>query len=321
MNRLLARLALLDARGAAALLAAAAACMTTPLAAQPACGAAPQAGLGGSGVQAWKLEGGGFAAWSGMNINIDGYGRAYHRRNRAAGAVLHLCVGGEVVLPDGQRYHGSASNATCTGRFMEDLARIEAAGWADPSVGVVRWYGIVAGGEATVAGQKIQGVRPVLQQDGSGFYVSPTSLVDRSVTEVADQRRYVNPLRVPSAVVPGRLVAAGVRLGSFGVAVDAAGPGVPVPFVVGDGGPRIGEGTPALARRVAGMEPTDDITLKNRFAGQVDKKTVLWIFFADEPMAYDHRQEAAVAPAAQAAFERWGGAERLAQCLKTVARP
>lgn len=303
------------------LLAAAAAAAAAPVNAQPACPATPQAGIGGAGVQAWTLEGGGVAAWSGMNINIDGYGRAYHRNNRLAGAVLHLCVGGEVVLPDGQRYHGSASQATCTGRFMDDLARIEAAGWTDPSVGVVRWYGIVAGGEATVNGQKIKGIKPVQQLDGSGFYVSPTTLVDRSVADVGDQRRYVNPLRVPAAVVPGKLVAAGVPFGSFGVAIDTAGQAVPVPFVVGDGGPRIGEGSPALARRVAGKEAVDTITLKNRYEGQVDKKTVLWVFFGGEGLPYDHRKEDEVAQNAQAAFERWGGAARLAECVKTVAKP
>lgn len=60
------------------------------------------------------------------------------------GAVPHLCVGGEVFLPDGTRHHGSATQATCTGRFMDDLARIEAAGWTDPAVGVIRWYVVVA---------------------------------------------------------------------------------------------------------------------------------------------------------------------------------
>lgn len=167
-----------------------------------ACDATAQPGLGGKGVQAWKLTEGGFAAWSAMHINIDGYGRAYHRQNRQAGAVLHLCVGGEVFLPDGTRYHGSASQATCTGRFMDDLARIEAAGWTDPGVGVVRWYGVVAEGQATVGGRVVKGIKPVLQRDGSGFYVSPTSLVDRSVTDLTDQRRYANPLRMAAAVAP-----------------------------------------------------------------------------------------------------------------------
>lgn len=290
------------------------------LQAAAACDATPQAGLGGRGVQAWQLADGGVVAWSAMHINIDGYGRAYHRKNREAGAVLHLCVGGEVFLPDGTRYHGSATQATCTGRFMDDLARIEAAGWTDASVGVVRWYGIVAEGQATVAGRQVKGIKPVLQRDGSGFYVSPTSLVDPSVTDLTDQRRYANPLRVAAAVAPGALLRAGVKQGSFGVAIRADKQ-IAVPFVVGDAGPRIGEGTPALARQAAGLPLTDEMTLKNRYAGASDGKSVLWVFFGGPPMVFDHRQEAEVATRAQAAFEAWGGADRLKRCMDSLPRP
>lgn len=303
----------------ALLLASLCATHTTALATTP-CDATPQAGLGGQGVQAFKLAQGGFAAWSAMHINIDGYGRAYHRQNRQAGAVLHLCVGGEVFLPDGTRYQGSASNAVCTGRFMDDLARIEAAGWTDPSVGVVRWYGVVAEGEAKVAGRTVKGIKPVLQRDGSGFYVSPTSWVDRSVTDLADQRRYANPLRVPAAVAPGNLLRAGVRQGSFGVAIRAD-KNIAVPFVVGDAGPRIGEGTPALARQAAGLPLSDEITVRTRYAGAFEGKSVLWVFFGGEPMAFNHQQEAEVATRAQAAFEAWGGAERLKGCMASLPRP
>ncbi len=298
----------------------AAATLVQAQAAPAACEGSPQAGLGGKGVQAYALAEGGFAAWSAMHINIDGYGRAYHRQNRQAGAVLHLCVGGEVFLPDGTRYHGSVDNATCTGRFMDDVARIEAAGWADPGVGVVRWYGVVAEDEAKVAGRTVKGIKPVLQRDGSGFYVSPTSLVDRSVTDLADQRRYANPLRVAAAVAPGALARAGVRQGSFGVAIRADKQ-IAVPFIVGDAGPRIGEGTPALARQVAGLPLTDEITLRTRYAGAVEGKSVLWVFFGGAPMAFSHQQEAEVAVRAQAAFEAWGGVDRLKRCMASLPRP
>lgn len=299
------------------LLAAAAAAAEPP----PAdCTATPLPGAGGRNVSAVKLADGGIAAWSGMNINIDGYGRAYHRRNREAGAVLHLCVGGRVWKPDGSSYEGSESNATCTGKFMDDLARIEAAGWTDPSVGVVQWYGIVADGAVKIGGRTIQGVRPLQQKDGSGFYVSPTSLVDRSVTDVADQARYVDPLRIAAAVVPSGAVKAGIALGSFGVAIHAAKQAA-VPFVVADGGPRIGEGSPALARQVAGMAPSETIDLKTRYAGQVDKPEVLWVFFGGPATPFDHRDPSAVAANAKAAFDAWGGAARLAQCVQAVPRP
>ncbi|MBT9492500.1 MAG: hypothetical protein IV107_09160 [Paucibacter sp.] len=277
-------------------------------------------GAGGKNVKAVKLADGGVAAFSGMNINIDGYGRAYHRRNREAGAVLHLCVGARVWLPDGSSYEGSESTATCTGKFMTDLARIEAAGWTDPSVGAVEWYGVAAEGSVKLAGRTIRGVKPLLQKDGSGFYVSPTSLVDKSVPDLADQHRYPNPLRVPSAVLPRSLAQQGIALGSFGVAIHRTQQKA-VPFVVADGGPKVGEGSPALARPVSGLAPSDQIDLKSRFAGQVDRPDVLWVFFGGPALPFEHQKESDVSANAQAAFERWGGMARLAQCLQVVPKP
>jgi len=73
--------------------------------------------------KAWQMQTG-FATYAKVNINIDGYGRAYHRENYKTDAVIHLCNAGEVFLPDGSSYQGSESNATCTGKFMKDLANI-----------------------------------------------------------------------------------------------------------------------------------------------------------------------------------------------------
>jgi hypothetical protein len=284
------------------------------------CSGAPLPGVGGKKIKAWKLADGGIAAFSGMNINIDGYGKAYHPRNREAGAVLHLCVGARIWLPDGSSYEGSDPASNCTGKFMTDMAKIAAAGWMNPSVGAVEWYGVAAEGAVKVAGRTIRGVKPLLQKDGSGFYVSPTSLVDKHVTDIADQHRYPNPLRVPSAVLPRSVAQQGISLGSFGVAIHTKTQKA-VPFVVGDGGPKIGEGSPALARQVSGMPMSDEITLKNRFAGQVDKPEVLWVFFGGEARPYDHQDEGKVAVNAQAAFAQWGGEARLAQCIQSVPRP
>ena len=290
-----------------------------PLAAPAAdCAGSLVSGLAGA-PKAWRLADGGMAAFAKMNINIDGYGRAYHPQNAQAGALIHLCNAGRVVLPDGTRYEGSESNATCTGRFMNDFARIRTAGWKNPSVGAVQWYGILGQGSVTIRGRKIDAVEPVPNRDGSGFYVSPTSLFDRTVADVADQTRYVNPLRIAAAVVPRSLLAQGIAMGSFGVAIHAD-KRIAVPFVVGDGGPRIGEGTPALARQAAGLAVTDDITRANRFAGQVDASKVLWVFFGDDARAFDSRNENGTTAAAADAFAHWGGSDRLARCLSTVPR-
>jgi hypothetical protein len=275
-------------------------------------------GIGGV-PKTWSLTGGGLAAYGKMNINIDGYRKAYHPKNFAGGAVIHLCNAGAVFLPDGTNYQGSESNETCTGRFMGDFARIGAANWNDPNIGAINWYGILGTGTATIHGRTIKNVKPVLQKDGSGFYVSPTALADARVTDPSDQSRYVNPLRVPAAVVPQSAIANGAALGTFGVAIDRTRNHA-VPFVVGDIGPRIGEGSPALARQVQGEPISDTITRQNRFVGQVDQRDVLWVFFGGNPVAFDHERAAVLIQQAADAFKNWGGAERLRTCLATVPR-
>lgn len=285
-------------------------------AAAQSCSGKPLRDVGGV-KNSWALDGGGIAAFAKMNVNLDGYGRAYSPRNYEGGALLHLCNAGEVYLPDGGRYHGSESNATCTGRFMQDFKRIGDAGWRDPSVGAINWYGILGEDTAIIQGKKVKSVKPVTQKDGSDFYVSPSSLVDPKVTDLADQSRYVNPLHVPSAVVPSSLVARGIAIGTFGVAIDR-NKKIAVPFVVGDGGPRVGEGSAALARMVAGKPVTDQLTHKTSNIGQVDKPDVLWVFFGGKATTYDHTHESNLAADAQQAYEKWGGEARLSDCQSAV---
>jgi len=287
-----------------------------PSAAAQGCSGKTLLGVGGV-KNAWALDGGGIAAFAKMNINLDGYGRAYNPKNYEAGALLHLCNAGKVYLPDGSSYQGSESNATCTGRFMQDYKRIGDAGWQTPSVGAINWYGILGEGTATIHGTKVTQVKPVLQKDGSGFYVSPTSLFDPNVTDLTDQSRYVNPLRVPSAVVPKSFVLRGIAVGTLGVAIDRSKK-VAVPFVVGDTGPRVGEGSAALARLVAGKPFTDQVTRKNRDVGQVDTPDVLWVFFGGPATKYDHTDEGKIVADARQAYEKWGGEARLRNCLSVV---
>ncbi|WP_228255755.1 hypothetical protein [Pollutimonas thiosulfatoxidans] len=269
--------------------------------------------------RAWVLSDGGIAAFAKMNINIDGYKRAYHPKNADAGALIHLCNAGKVYLPDGTSYQGSESSRTCTGRFMSDVARIGAAGWKDASVGAVNWYGILGHESVRIAGRTVTSVVPVVQADGSGFYVSPTALADSSITDRADQSRYVNALRVPAAVVPSSVLSRGIAMGSFGVAYEL-NKKIAVPFVVGDVGPRIGEGSVALARLIAGQPLKDEISRSERFVGQVDRPEVLWIFFKTPAEKYDSKNEEATVAKANAAYSAWGGAERLTACAKVVPR-
>lgn len=265
------------------------------------------------------LEDGAAATLGPMTVNVDGSARAYHRNNFEGGAIIHLCNAGQVHLPDGTRYHGSESNATCTGKFMDDLARIEAAGWDDPTVGAIRWYGILGEGDARIAGRTVKGVKPVINADGSGFYVSPTALIDPA-RPAADPARYVDAITVPHAAVRSN---SGVALGTFGVAIRAKNCPrgrvcAPVPFIVGDIGPKIGEGSMALTRAVNGLPFTTAITRNNRFAGNIGRENddVLWVFFGGEA-AEPPFTRASVLTRARAAFAAWGGPDRLNRCLRS----
>ncbi|WP_232076900.1 MULTISPECIES: glycoside hydrolase family 75 protein [unclassified Variovorax] len=273
----------------------------------------------GNVPRSWVLTDGGIAAFAKMNINIDGYARAYHPKNAAAGALIHLCNAGRPYLPDGTSYNASEDNQTCTGRFMQDFERIGAAGWKSPSVGAINWFGILGTGSVKVGKNAVSAVVPVKQKDGSGFYVSPTALADETIADKTEQSRYVNPLRVPAGVVPKTVIAEGVKMGSFGVAYNV-NRRIAVPFVVGDAGPRIGEASVALARLAAGLPLKDDIKRSERYAGQVDTRDVLWVYFKDASVAYDHKNEAATVEKAKAAYQAWGGDERLALCVQRVPR-
>jgi hypothetical protein len=266
------------------------------------------------------IEGGGVATRAKMNVNIDGSGRAYARTNAAAGALIHLCNAGEVFLPDGSSYQGSRDNATCTGRFMDDFKRIGAAGWKEPTVGAIRWFGILGRDSARIGGRTIVGVTPVELAGSPGFYISPTSLFDPAFAE-SDQRRYIDPLVVPGGVMRNTeaLKALGVKLGTFGVAIDMRrADAQPVPFIVNDYGPRIGEGTAALARLVAGKPVKPDITRAERFVGVVDTDSIVWVFFGGNAMAPPFGAER-VRAQAKTAFEAWGGTERLKKCVTATA--
>ncbi|SSW70098.1 hypothetical protein AVE30378_03833 [Achromobacter veterisilvae] len=114
-------------------------------------------------------------------------------------------------------------------------------------------------------------------------------------------------------------MAQGVKMGSFGVAYNKE-TRIAVPFVVGDAGPAIGEGSVALARLAAGLAIKDPIQRGERYEGQVDAKRVLWIYFKDAPAPYDSTKEAATVQNAKDAFQAWGGEARLALCVQQVPR-
>lgn len=273
----------------------------------------------GLGVQGMSraLDDGGLIAFAKMNINVDGSGKGYHRLNKGGGALIHLCNAGRVYLPSGESYNPAVSQY-CTGRFMDDLTRIESAGWNDPSVGAIHWYGIVGEGRAEINHHAVIDVKPI--KSASGFFVSPTTLFDPSITDRGDQKRYVDPLIVQAAVAP-KSIASFAPMGSYGVAIDRK-KGIAVPFIVGDVGPRIGEGSVALARAVAGLPKKTDIAYSERYAGAQDQPNVLWVFFGRRHGvgSYDSSDPEKSNAAAESAYKQWGGKSRLDACLVRAPR-
>ena len=246
-----------------------------------------------------------------LAVRADGAPRAYHPDGFEAGAILHRCNAGEVHLPDGTRYIGGASEAACQ-RFERDVARIEAAGWEDGTVGAVRWFGIAAEGSARVAGRLVPRVRPVTREDG--FHVSRTALRDET-RGADDPDAYPDATGVPYAMTRRDQ---DVALGSFGVAwrVRACPPAracEPVPFVVAGRGPRVGAGSIALARAASGLPPAGELTRRTRYRGQTERADLLTVFFGGEGAAFD---AATTTAEAEAAFEAWGGRDRLNACRR-----
>ena len=176
-------------------------------------------------------------------------------------------------------------------------------------------------GSVDIGEETVTEVVPVEQADGSGFYVSPTALADAAAfPDPTDQRRYVDAETVAAAVIRNSqaLFSLGITLGTFGVAIHATGKKA-VPFIVGDHGPRIGEGTFALGRLVQGLPPIT-ATRKNIFSAHIEEKQILWVFFGGEKMSPPYSQ-AAVLAQAQERFEKWGGESRLSECLTNTDIP
>ena len=262
------------------------------------------------------LPDGGLAVLAPLRPVADGAPTAYHPRNDQGGAILHRCNAGEVILPDGTSYEGAASNRTCTDRFERDAGRIAEAGWTDGSVGAVRWHGLVAGGSARVGGQRVPRAVPAIREDG--FHTSPTALEDADYAPAAPER-YVDAGRVPYAAVRRDQ---DIPLGTFGVAWRVRGCRAgrtcePVPFVVADHAPRAGAGSLALAHETSGLALPDRYDRSNRYRGQAGDGDVLTVFFGG-PAHEGPLDEATLRGAASAAFEAWGGQDRLYRCRRAA---
>lgn len=275
---------------------------------------------GTSSQRAFQLTDGSLATRFRSTVNADGMKRAYHRDDVAGGGLISLCNGGEPHPAGRPAYNASASNAACR-RFSADYRAIRRAGWKDPSVGAIHWFGVLGRDRVRIGGTLVTEVIPVEQSDGSGFYVSPTALEDdHAFPDPSDQRRYVDAETIPAAVVRNSpaLSGLGIIKGTMGVAIHRRFRRA-IPFIVGDHGPRIGEGSFALGRLLQGL-PLVTATRQNIFSAHIEDRDVLWVFFGGEVMPPPYTQATVTAKALER-FRAWGGEARLNACLANPAIP
>ena len=164
-----------------------------------------------------------------------------------------------------------------------------------------------------------------------GYLVSATALHKRGVQNPCDIGNYADALTIPAIVVPGRggkgrpptaFENSGVRVGDLVVAMSGDGEKI-VYSVVGDTGPakQIGEVSIALAGRLLGkaVEPASyrEIRGKRPFSARqawtVDRAFIL-IFPRTKSSTDPYMTKERIDRDAAAAFNRWGGAERLRAC-------
>lgn len=170
-----------------------------------------------------------------------------------------------------------------------------------------------------------------------GFLVNATALHDPNVTDVCSFSRYVDSLKTPAIVLPGRedeevptsFQKRGAWPGDLAVVMSADG-SVLAYSVVGDTGParNIGEGTIALAGRLLGKknEPKNYCEVRGKSnCGGANYRGQGW----DVPMAHviifprtkdeEHPYMTAdrIEEQARVHFDNWGGLDRLKSCVSS----
>jgi hypothetical protein len=152
--------------------------------------------------------------------------------------------------------------------------------------------------------------RPVVQRSGRyrGYYVSTTSLEQRSVRDERNPKRYVDATKVPYIALPDDFATTfGIRLGDLALVVNQAN-GRSAYAVYADVGPkgRIGEGSIALAKAL-GMPANP------RHDGVAGDVTYL-VFPGSALPAKDGLTARNIKSSGARLYRRWGGTRKLQAC-------
>lgn len=264
-------------------------------------------------VDVWR-ETGAFGFVSHMYVNADGAPDSY----RPDGAGLSYTCDGAVAFEAGQCVYPGAANwqAKCNAAF----SRAKAEAWNGDFLCVFGWE--MAGGRRV--GNATVGGAPLIQLSGDpapGNYVSATRMTIAGAP-AGSQRRYVDSRAIPFFVLSSRLKSlTGATIGvagSVGV-VYRPSTGAFAYAIAADQGPdwQIGEASIAL-HRALGSEPITRINGVDRAKRNITDD-VVYLLFPDavsparlDPAAF----KADIEARAKAAFEAWGGLDKLKSCVK-----
>jgi hypothetical protein len=264
-------------------------------------------------VAVWRA-GEAFGFTSHMYVNADGAPDSY----KPDGQGLSYTCDGAVAFENERCVYPAAADwqPKCRAAF----ARAKAEAWNGDFMCVFGWE--MAGGRRV--GDAIVGGAPVVQQWGDpapGNYVSSTRMTIAGAP-AGTQRRYVDSRVIPFFVLSSRLkTLMGSTIGVAGSvgAVYRPSTGALAYAIAADQGPdwQIGEGSIAL-HRALGSEPIAPIGGVDRAKRNITDDVVYLVFpNAIAPATLDANAfKADIEARAKAAFEAWGGVDKLRACAE-----
>jgi hypothetical protein len=155
-------------------------------------------------------------------------------------------------------------------------------------------------------------VRQGPRDPAPGYYVSTTTMTNPAQEDCRRQAGYVDATAISYVALPPAIATFDYRHHAGALAVVSRRGGMPQGAVFADEAPPsgMGEGSIALARRL-GYDA-------DARAGGTESREDLFVVFTDT--AHFPQSQKAVEAAADAAFRRWGGTERLRLCARTLAK-
>jgi len=255
------------------------------------------------GVRTILGDGSALAFATNMRVNTDGAPRSYHPDD-PAGATLALnkmCHGANAKTVFGRTVNYEKCNRF--NRLFEKARDANWTGWNKPKI---EFFAVATKPDGT----------PCINTEApnEGYFVSTTSvLADASITDVCDQKRYLDSTGVPFAIYPptDEFTARGLGRGDLAAFYNPKENLLKF-ALIGDAGPKLGlaEGSIALAAQLQ-KDPTPPANVADVYGFGVPE--VFGVFFPNASLAAPYTADTITA-GAKGVFEEWGGLDRLIAC-------